>query len=140
MSKDTVEIVRRYLDALNRGGSIAVDTVRAFCDPDVVWEDHSDPGEGQRFRGHEEIERHIEDKYLEELTGPPKEYHFDVEQLFDTEDEVVAVFNEHHHGWVSGADISLRVGWVFTFRGSKIVRVQVFPDREDALRAVGLLS
>jgi hypothetical protein len=34
--------------------------------------------------GHDEVERHFEDKYLEDLTGPPKEYHFDVEQLFDT--------------------------------------------------------
>ena len=138
MSAENVDIVRRYFDALNRGGSIAIDTVRAFCDPEVSFEDLSDP-HGSVVRGHVELERHFEDKYLEDLTGPPKEYHFDVEQLFDTNDEVVAVFSEHHHGWVSGSDITLRVGWVFSFRARKIVRVQVHPDREDALRAVGLL-
>lgn len=138
MSKENVDIVRRYFDALNRGGSIAIDTVRAFCDPEVSFEDHSNPDESV-FKGHDEVERHFEDKYLEDLTGPPKEYHFDVEQLFDTNDEVVAVFFERHHGWVSGSDITMRVGWVFSFRARKIVRVQVFPDREDALRAVGLI-
>jgi ketosteroid isomerase-like protein len=139
MSKQNVDIVRRYFDALNRGGSIAIDTVRAFCDPEITFEDHSGPDGGSVFRGHDDLERHLEDKYLEDLTGPPKEYHFEVEQLFDTNDEVVAVFYEHHHGWVSGSDITMRVGWVFSFRGRNIVRVQVFPDREDALRAVGLL-
>jgi ketosteroid isomerase-like protein len=139
MSRENVEIVRRYFDALNRGGSIALDAVRAFCDSGVEFHEFSADEGDQVYSGQEEVWRHLEEKYLEEFAEPPKEYRFDVEQLFDAEDEVVAVFYERHHGWVSGADIAMQVGWVFKFRHGKIVQVSVYEDREDALKSVGLL-
>jgi len=41
-------------------------------------------------------------------------------------------------GKLSGAEVEQRFAQLWTVRDGKIVRMEMYPDREDALEAVGL--
>jgi ketosteroid isomerase-like protein len=64
---------------------------------------------------------------------------FAAERYFDVDDERVLVFvRATASGQRSGAPVVTRLAHEFTLRHGKIVRVKVYPDREEALKAVGL--
>jgi ketosteroid isomerase-like protein len=60
------------------------------------------------------------------------------EDLFAVGDSVVVTTRWHGVGKESGAVTEKRVFDVWTFRGRTVTRVEFFPERADALEAVGL--
>jgi ketosteroid isomerase-like protein len=61
------------------------------------------------------------------------------EQVFDAGHQVVAFANIQRR-WRETGELGdeTRIGAVFTLRAGKVVRFQVFRDREEALAAAGL--
>jgi ketosteroid isomerase-like protein len=65
--------------------------------------------------------------------------HFEPERFFDLDDERVLVFvRVSATGAASGVPVDNRVAHELTLRDRRVVRVRVFGDREQALKAVGL--
>ena len=64
---------------------------------------------------------------------------FEPERYFDVDDERVLVFvRATATGEGSGAPVEVRMAQEFTVRAGLVVRIKVYPDRAEALKAVGL--
>jgi ketosteroid isomerase-like protein len=64
---------------------------------------------------------------------------FAPERYYDVDDERVLVFvRATASGQLSGTPVASEVAHEFTLRAGLIVRVKIYPDRGEALRAVGL--
>jgi ketosteroid isomerase-like protein len=129
VSQQNVDIVRRAVAALNRRDVPAVldllhpeaelDWSRRLLDPAVL-------------RGHEGAEQFIEETF--EIFGDVK---IEEEEIIDLGEEVVMVGVARFQGRSSGAEVAARAANVWTVRDGKIVRFQLYQDKESALRAVG---
>jgi ketosteroid isomerase-like protein len=70
--------------------------------------------------------------------GTWTDYRLDAEELIDAGSSVVAVLHEQGRGKGSGAPFDNRFAQVWTFRRGRIIRWEVFPDKEAALKAAGV--
>jgi ketosteroid isomerase-like protein len=66
------------------------------------------------------------------------DYNFEVQELVDAGDKVVLLYRQVGKAKESGVEVEERAGWVYTLREGKITRVEMFQDRETALRAAGV--
>lgn len=121
MSPDNVEIVRRFL-------ALDVDEALAYADPDIVW----NPVEESSARGHEAVRAS-----LARWKGEWDEYALTPEGFTDMGDRVVATVCLRGRGRVSGIPVDARFYDVYTLRDRKIVRMDQFADRAEALAAAG---
>ena len=62
----------------------------------------------------------------------------EVEQLIDARDQVVAVIREREVGRTSGAPVETTHVAVWTLADGKVIKLQVFDDRQQGLEAAGL--
>ena len=125
VGKTNLEIVREMLADYIRGNYEAA--VPAFAqDVEVVTS-------LERFHGHsgvvEEAQR-WEEMWLD--------YRFEVNDLIAAGDKVLLLYYQVGKSKESGVEVEERAGWVYTLREGKIVRVEMFQDRETALLAAGL--
>ena len=67
-----------------------------------------------------------------------KDYRFDVEETRSVRDRVLAVVRHRGHGRSSGVAVEQTTMNLYTLRGAKVARVEVYSERADALKAVGL--
>jgi ketosteroid isomerase-like protein len=63
---------------------------------------------------------------------------FHVDDLIDAGDEVVALISQVNRGRASGVEVAMVYAWVWTLQDGMVMRLRVFGDRTEALRAVGL--
>jgi len=133
MSHENVEVVQRWVDALN-----AAD-VAGFLD---VWDHECEffsvtgsQMDGTPYRKHEGLRR-----YWKERMETWTELRFDVERILEGigGDVVVAVGLLRGRGQASGVLIDQRLGVVFELRDRKIRICRSYSDPEDALKVVGL--
>jgi len=89
--------------------------------------------EGCVLRGLEEIGRDSEnvEKTWEEHRVEPQE-------LIDAGDRVVLFLREYQRGKRSGIELVIETAVVFDLRKGRVVRIQGYMDRAEALKAVGL--
>ena len=80
MSQENLEIVRRAIDAYNRGQ----DALDLF-DPEIKWVTTGRFVEPDTYRGHEEVRR-----YLQALRDDFEELHLEPHELVDSGDHVIA--------------------------------------------------
>ncbi len=125
MSSENVEIVRRMLDDYANGDFERA--LGAFSD-DVEWEARV----GERFHGPGGVAEAVR-----RWTGAWADFEFDVQELIDAGESVVMVLRQVGRGKGSGAPVEMTMGWLYTFRDGRIIRVRMFADREEALAAAG---
>jgi ketosteroid isomerase-like protein len=84
--------------------------------------------------------RGVEDMRAFRDFGPwGKSIRFEAERYFQVDDERVLVFvRATASGQQSGTPVDTRIAHEITLRRGLIVRVKVYPDRTEALHAVGL--
>ena len=70
--------------------------------------------------------------------GTWEEYSLLAEELIPSGSSVILVLHETGRGRGSGAPFERRFAQVWTFRGERIVRWDVFPNKAAALEAAGL--
>jgi ketosteroid isomerase-like protein len=70
--------------------------------------------------------------------GTFENYQLEALELVEAGSSVVVVVRERGRGRGSGAPFERRWAQVWTFRSGRLVRWEVFPDRAEALEAVGL--
>lgn len=130
MSGENVEVVRAIYDAWAHHG---LEAGLRYLDPDVEWDlsrRQVDPGIYRGLEGVREYVRGIRESY----SGMGSE----LEELVEAGDKVVALLIFRGEGRSSGAAVEARIANVWTLREGKVVRMQYFGDREEALAAAGL--
>jgi ketosteroid isomerase-like protein len=134
MSQENVDVVRGIYDAVARRDDVTPFGVYA---EDIVW----DLSNARRaalnpkpvYQGHEGV-RHA----WRDMLSAFGEVDFEVEELIDAGDQVLAVIREREVGRASGVPVETTHLAVWTLAGGKVTRMQVFDDRHAAERAAGL--
>jgi ketosteroid isomerase-like protein len=128
MSQENVETVRRLVEGSPRSSPYDV------LGPHVEFDARSSPGPyAAIYRGHEGVKR-----FMEDWMASWADYSAEVEELVDAGDEVAGVVVERGRGRETGIEVENRVGFVWTLRGGKVIRMKRYATRAEALEAVGL--
>jgi ketosteroid isomerase-like protein len=85
------------------------------------------------YQGHEGVRQ-----FWRESLSVFGEIDFEVEELIDAGDEVVAVIREREVGRASGVPVETTHLAVWTLADGKVVQMQMFDDRQQALEAAGV--
>ena len=132
MSQGNVELVSRYYAALNVAFSER--TFRAdFLDAEIEFDMSRRLLDPEVFRGIDEVRRFIED-----ILASWEEYEVIPDEVLDAGEKVVALLVVRGQGTLSGAAVEVPVAHVLTLRDGKVLRIEYFGDRAEALKAVGL--
>jgi ketosteroid isomerase-like protein len=130
MSDQNVEIVRQGYEAFNRRD---LDAVLAGMHPDVEWHVPDILPEPDTYHGPEGVRRFWEG-WMESFD----DFTVEVTELVDCGERVVAMTRVG--GRVRGSGSTLHTptyAQVWTFRDGQVVRVEMFPSKEEALEAGG---
>jgi ketosteroid isomerase-like protein len=130
VSRENAEIVRRGWESFNRGDFDGL--LSDFAEDAEFEEDPAFPEAGV-FRGREAITAYIT-AFQEQM----HDHRFEVEEVRDLGDTVLALLHETARGATSGIDVDQRPAFVFRFRGGRIIRVRAYLDRREALDSLGL--
>jgi ketosteroid isomerase-like protein len=120
MSHENVETVRRFLDG-------DVEEALSYADPDIVW----NPIEELPTQGHDAVRAS-----LARWKAEWDDYEVLPEEFVDSEDRVLATVRLRGRGRGSGVEIDARFYDLYTLRDGKIVRMDQFTERSQALEAV----
>jgi ketosteroid isomerase-like protein len=128
MSQENVEVVRRLVAAVNAHD---LEGYLACCCEDVELRL---PGVGQLYDGPEGIKRWFAD--IEEA-GP--DFHIDRRDVNAISDkQVLAVLHVTSTGRASGVPVTADSTNIYDLIDGKARRIQIFLDRSEALKVVGL--
>jgi uncharacterized protein len=131
MSQENVDIVRRATDPFNRRD---IPALLELLDPDVEWIPIMAALEGRVYRGHEGVRR-----WFEDLAADWESFETSGVEYRDLGDRVLVFGSWRARGRASGVELENRpASWLIDLKGGKIVRLQTFTDRAEALEAVGL--
>ena len=126
MSQENVEIVKRGFEAYVRGDLAAA---IANYDDDVVF----NPAEESPIHGREAVL-----SYIRRWEEPWDDYELRVEEFIDAGDCVIVTIHVKARGVASGAEVDARSHQVHSVRDGKLIRMDEYLVREEALRAAGL--
>jgi ketosteroid isomerase-like protein len=132
MSEENVEIVRQLVEAFNEGGMGAQATLNFFA-PDAVFEEPPEQPGPRVARGRESVGRMFTqfDEAWEKHQSHPDE-------IRAIDDERVLLLSSEHFRGRDGIELDQPAWTIFTLRDGKIVLMQPFWDRVNALEAAGL--
>jgi ketosteroid isomerase-like protein len=134
MSEENVEAVRRIYEAVARRD---VATPFDFYAKDIVWDlSNWRPAELDStpvYTGHEGVRKAWRDRL-----SAWGEVDYEVEELMEAGDRVVAVIRDRQVGRSSGVPVEASHAAVWTLVDGKVTRLQVFDERRQALEAAGL--
>jgi ketosteroid isomerase-like protein len=134
MSEENVDLVRRGIEAINRGD---IEAALALADPlpEFEWVPSGVliPDLASVQRGSEGMRR-----VVEVFFGAFDAAHIEVHDLIDAGDQVFGSLTLQGRGKQSGAEASWDVWLVWTVRDGRVARVLGFTDRDAALEAAGL--
>jgi ketosteroid isomerase-like protein len=121
MSHENVEIVRRFLVA-------DLDEALTYADPGIVW----NPIEESSTQGHDAVRAS-----LARWKAEWDDYEVLPEDFEERGHRVVVTVRLRGRGRGSGVAVDARFYDVYTLRDGKIVRMDQFTERSEALEAVG---
>ena len=131
MSGQDVERIRSGVEAFNRGD---IEAVLEGLDQQVEW--HVPPmlPEQTVYHGHDGVR-----ELWQSMRDSFDDFRLVIEEIVDAGDQVMVLAALHGRGTESGIEVETpSFGWVWTQRGGKALRVDVYPNRAEALQAVGL--
>jgi ketosteroid isomerase-like protein len=130
MSQENVEIVRQAVDAFNRRD---LDAFRALLAPDTEIVPLRAEMEDTVFRGPNAAE-----EFFTAADQTWEMMRVEVEEIRDCGDRLLALGSFQARGRASGAEVTMKPGWVVRFREGTITSFHSFVHREEALVAAGL--
>lgn len=136
MSEENVELIRRGVEAFNRGGFPAVDGI--YWSDAITFDLRQTgiPGLGL-YRGREEVRKFFEEDWFGAF--PFEKWELIADNLIDAgPDLVVAFMRQIGRGATSGAGAEMDFIQVITLREGAVVHVDLYLDRSEALGAAGL--
>ena len=131
MSQENVEIVRKNLEAFQRG---QFDSVTELWDSDGEWMPAmAGVVENKVYRGHAGLRRYFDELFESFSKVRPHDTEFR-----DLGNRVLVLYRLSVRGRDSGVAIDQQGGTVYELRGGKIVRGRSYLSHGEALKAVGL--
>jgi ketosteroid isomerase-like protein len=135
MSQENVEVIRRDYEVFEAYGFAApADVYDELFHPDAevvppaIYPDTEPSYSG--FEGFQRWSRQVDEMW--------DDWHFEPERFFDAGDQVVVFVRVSATGTQSRVAVEMATAHVFTLRDGRIARVEIFLDRQEALKAVGL--
>lgn len=131
MSQQNVEIVRRAYEQFTATGQL----VAEIASPDFVWDMSNFHGwpEQQAYEGVAGTEA-----FLRDWIAAWDDWELELEALEDAGDKVVGLVRQRGRSRSAGMLVEMSFAQVWTLRDGKQTRMEMFSDRDEALRAVGL--
>ena len=130
MSRENVETLRSAYEAISRGDW---DAVIEVAEPDFELVPPSQSPSSAPLRGMEETRAWFTDQ--REAVG---DLSIEVENLIEVEALIVALIRLRVRPHGADADLELRIAHLWTLRDGRLIRCEVFPEREKAFEAAGL--
>jgi ketosteroid isomerase-like protein len=132
MSQDNVEVIRRLYEHWARGDF----STTGFFDPEIVYSriGTETPGMEGEWRGLEEMSEGTRD-YFRVFA----DLRIEAERIIDLgDDRVLVLTRQTGHGKLSGVPFDHQLGDLMTFKAGKIVAMDAYWHRAEALEAAGL--
>jgi ketosteroid isomerase-like protein len=127
------EVALRSYQAFNRG---ELEDALAVFDPEIVWHTYLVPGPGGgTYHGHEGVRELWAD--ARNIFG---DFRNEPERLIAAGDRLVVLVRICGWGKESGIAVEAKIAHIHTFRNGKVVRVESYENREDALRELGMID
>jgi ketosteroid isomerase-like protein len=133
VSQENVDAIREAIEVYaNRGD---VEAFLGMCAPDVIFDLTRSPfPEARVYHGPDGVR-----EWLDGLGHAFEDISYEVEDAADLgEDRVLLVLRVLAHGQFSKIDVDYSFVPVFTFCDGKVVRMDRYGDRAEALKAAGL--
>jgi ketosteroid isomerase-like protein len=133
VSEKDVEDVREAWEAWERGD---MEAIFEFYDPEIVWDQtHYGGAElANLYRGHDGVRQ-----FFREWVEPFESYYAHAEDFIDAGEAVVVRCRQGGRGKHSGVEVDMPPYWqVYRLRDGRAVRIEVYIDRREAFKAVGL--
>ena len=121
MSQANVEIVRQFV-------LVDLDEALTYADREIIW----NPIEEPPTQGHDAVRAN-----LARWESEWDDYEVIPEEFLDLGDRVVVTLRLRGRGHGSGVEIDALFYEIYTLRDGKIIRMDEFTDRADALEAAG---
>jgi hypothetical protein len=128
VSEENVDRLRKSLDHLAATG----EPEWSVLDEDVEIYDHDIPDAGD-YRGHSGFGR-----WLEDWASAWSEFSLDPKEYLDVGNAVIVLFQMKATGAGSSITVEREDAMVCKMRDQKVVRIDYYNNREQALKAVGL--
>jgi ketosteroid isomerase-like protein len=128
MSQENVETMRRAFEALNAG-----QPVYSTFHPELIYHPRADEPDPSAHVGRDAFERLL-DGFLESF----RDLRFDVLEVIDAGDRVIASTMMQGRGAASGASVEDAYVFLYEMRDGLVVEAWEFRTRQEALKAVGL--
>ncbi len=126
-----MQVLKRLEEHFNRRD---FDAYAQLLDPAIEWHvAREDP---------DTTVHHGRDKacgYLRRWIDAFADLRLDIEEGRDAGDGVLAVLRMRGHGTGSGVPLDERVNFLFSLRDGRVTKVEEYFDRDEALRAAGLV-
>jgi hypothetical protein len=140
MSQENVEVLRAGLERFLAGTSESAreDMLAGQAegwDPEIELDASEAPvlDIAGVYRGRDAVHR-----FWREWLAAWETFRFDYE-LVDAGDRVVMLLDPRMRGRSTGIDVPFgNIAWVYTYRGGLLVRMKLYMDQPEALKAVGL--
>jgi len=132
MSQENVEIVRRGYDHFIATGELLPE----IAHPDFAWDMSTFRGwpEQQIYHGVEGTR-----EFLTEWVGAWDDWKLETEQFVDAGDEkVVVILRQTGRSKATGVHTEMHFGQLWTLKGEKQLRMQMYASPAEALEAAGL--
>jgi ketosteroid isomerase-like protein len=129
MSEENVDAVRRQHEHFGQTGEI----LSEIYDSDAEWIAAREDPDAETHRGLEAIRA-----YFAQWTGTFESIDFRSKELLDGGIKVFAWIRVSGKGTSSGVPVEMEQAQIWTFREGKVLRVEEYFDRDEALKAAGL--
>jgi len=130
MSRENVAVLRRAYEASSQGDREAFFGMFA---PEIVWDlSRSSFPDAAVYHGIDGVR-----EWFDGLDDAFEDLYYEIEEITDLgPGQVLVVTRTQGHGQFTKIGVDYRFATVWTFRGGKVVRMDRFNDRAEALEAV----
>jgi len=144
VSQENVEIIERFHRSLpddlarafrdDEEWQVWVEEIASLFQPDWETVRRSAPGSDETYVGFDGARK----LWLGWL-GPWQSYRVVFEQAIECGEQVISFSHDHARPWDSAGEVALPApAGLWTFRDGKIARFDIYEDRAEALKTVGL--
>jgi ketosteroid isomerase-like protein len=126
MSSENIDLIKRGLDAFNRGDFPAV--LELVAEDVEVQEESAFVPEPERHTG-----RSYMRQWFDGLMRNWEEFEVEPQEFIEGGAKVIAVSRVRGVGRKSGAEVEGRFAYLFEVRDGRVVRMHFYRDRDDAL-------
>jgi ketosteroid isomerase-like protein len=128
MLKNDLELVRHGYELWNQRD---VDGFFELVDPNVRWTTHGQFPEAGTYVGRDELAN------LLGLIAEGMDVWIELEDIYEVRDRVVVLCRQHGRFEGHELDLDMPIAHILKVREGKLVEMDVFSERTDALEAIG---